>query len=162
MRYDYWFTVDRHGLSALAMTKNIIQRNAMQSTALHLSLQKEQKETSRVAICSQKFFSFSSYSYHKMIKTYQLYILSIFSFSLPLLAKPIDIFFGTGGRGAEGIYYATFNPENGKFTPSKLATEIGSPGFLTTHPNGKILYSLGRWDGSAGALGYYIGSKGEL
>ena len=97
-----------------------------------------------------------------MIKTYLLYILSIFSFSLPLLAKPIDIFFGTGGRGAEGIYYATFNPENGKFTPSKLAAEIGSPGFLTTHPDGKILYSLGRWDGGSGALGYHIGPKGEL
>jgi 6-phosphogluconolactonase len=134
----------------------------MQSTALHLSLQKVQKETSRVAICSQKIFSFSSYSFHKMIKTYLLYILSIFSFSLPLLAKPIDIFFGTGGRGSQGIYYATFNPENGKFTPSKLAAEIGSPGFLTTLPNGKILYSLGRWDGGSGALGYHIGLNGEL
>ena len=58
--FAYGFTVDRHGLSALAMTKNIIQRTSMQSTALHLSLQKEQKETSRVAICSQKIFSFSS------------------------------------------------------------------------------------------------------
>ena len=45
---------------ALAMTKNIIQPISMQSTALHLSLQKAQKETSRVAICSQKIFSFSS------------------------------------------------------------------------------------------------------
>ena len=97
-----------------------------------------------------------------MIKTYLLYILSIFSFSLPLLAKPIDIFFGTSGRGAEGIYHATFNPENGKFTPAKLSATIGSPGFLTTHPNGKILYSVGRWDGGTGALGYHIGPKGEL
>ena len=97
-----------------------------------------------------------------MIKTYLLYILSIFSFSLPLLAKPIDIFFGTSGRGAEGIYHATFNPENGRFTPAKLSATIGSPGFLTTHPNGKILYSVGRWDGGTGALGYHIGPKGEL
>jgi len=40
--------------------KNIIQPTSMQSTALHLSLQKAQKETSRVAIHSQKIFSFSS------------------------------------------------------------------------------------------------------
>ena len=79
-----------------------------------------------------------------------------------ILAKPIDLFFGTGGRNSEGIYHATFNPENGKFTPAKLAAKIGSPGFLSMHPNGQILYSLGRWDGSAGTLGYRIGSKGEL
>ena len=76
-------------------------------------------------------------------------------------AKPLDIFFGTGGRGAEGIYHATFNPDNGKFTPAKLAAKIGSPGFLTLHPNGKILYSVGRWDGGTGAVGYQV-SGGEL
>ena len=79
-----------------------------------------------------------------------------------ILAKPIDIFFGTSGRNSEGIYHATFNPENGKFTPAKLAAKIGSPGFLSMHPNGQILYSLGRWDGSAGTLGYRMGAKGEL
>ncbi len=79
----------------------------------------------------------------------------------PLAAKPIDVFFGTGGRGAEGIYHATFNPDNGKFSPSKLAAAIGSPGFLTLHPNGKILYSVGRWEGGTGAIGYQI-SGGEL
>ena len=93
--------------------------------------------------------------------------LSIFSVtflfaSIHLVAKPLNVFFGTGSRNAEGIYHATFNPENGKFTPSKLAAKIGSPGFLTTHPNGKILYSLGRWDEGSGALGYKIGKKGEL
>ena len=48
-----------------------------------------------------------------------------FSFSLVKThAKPLDIFFGTSGRGSEGIYHATFNPENGKFSPSKLAAKI--------------------------------------
>jgi 6-phosphogluconolactonase len=77
------------------------------------------------------------------------------------VAKPLDVFFGTGGRGAEGIYHATFNPDNGKFSPSRLAARIGSPGFLTLHPNGKILYSVGRWDGGTGAVGYQV-SGGEL
>ena len=84
--------------------------------------------------------------------------LSFFSFGE---TKPLDVFFGTGGRGAEGIYYATFNPDNGKFSPAKLAAKIGSPGFLTLHPNGKILYSVGRWDDGTGAVGYQI-SGGEL
>ena len=77
-------------------------------------------------------------------------------------AKPIEVFFGTGGRGAEGIYHATFNPDNGKFSPAKLAAKIGSPGFLAHHPNGKILYSLGRWDGKAGTVGYQRSPGGEL
>ena len=47
-------------------------------------------------------------------------------------------------------------------SPSKLAAKIGSPGFLATHPNGKILYSVGRWDEGSGALGYHIGKNGEL
>ena len=53
-------------------------------------------------------------------------------------AKPIDIFFGTSGKNSEGIYYATFNPENGKFTPSKLAAKIGSPDFWPTIPMEKF------------------------
>ena len=77
------------------------------------------------------------------------------------LAEPLNVFFGTGGRGAEGIYQATFNPDNGKFSPAKLAAKIGSPGFLTLHPNGKILYSVGRWEGGTGAIGYQV-TGGEL
>jgi 6-phosphogluconolactonase len=77
------------------------------------------------------------------------------------LAEPLNVFFGTGGRGAEGIYHATFNPDNGRFSPAKLAAKIGSPGFLTLHPNGKILYSVGRWEGGTGAVGYHI-NNGEL
>ena len=83
------------------------------------------------------------------------------SFFSLCLAKPIDVFFGTGGAGAEGIYHSTFNPANGKFSSVKLAAKIGSPGFLTLHPNGKILYSVGRWETGTGAVGYYI-NKGEL
>ena len=84
--------------------------------------------------------------------------LSLFSVGL---AEPLNVFFGTGGRGAEGIYHATFNPDSGSFSPAKLAAKIGSPGFLTLHPNGKILYSVGRWEDGAGAVGYHI-NNGEL
>lgn len=77
------------------------------------------------------------------------------------VAEPLNVFFGTGGRGAEGIYHATFNPDNGRFSPAKLAAKIGSPGFLTLHPNGKILYSVGRWEEGTGAVGYQI-HGGEL
>ena len=97
------------------------------------------------------------------MKTLRLLLLSTLSFTFFCLgsAKPLDVFFGTGGRGAEGIYHATFNPDNGKFSPARLAAKIGSPGFLTLHPNGKILYSVGRWEGGTGAVGYQV-DGGEL
>ena len=91
-------------------------------------------------------------------------LLSILSTSpfLWITAKPLTVFFGTSGRGSEGIYQATFNPDNGKFTPAKLVAKIGSPGFLALHPNGKILYSVGHWVDGSGALGYRIKKNGEL
>ena len=97
------------------------------------------------------------------MKTLRLLLLSTLLFTFFCLgsAKPLDVFFGTGGRGAEGIYHATFNPDNGKFSPARLAAKIGSPGFLTLHPNGKILYSVGRWEGGTGAVGYRV-DGGEL
>ena len=91
-----------------------------------------------------------------------LYVSALFfSFFSVGLTEPLNIFFGTGGRGAEGIYHATFNQKNGKFSPVKLAAKISSPGFLTLHPNGKILYSVGRWEGGTGAIGYHV-TDGEL
>ena len=97
------------------------------------------------------------------MKTLRRLLLSTLLFTFFCLgsAKPLDVFFGTGGRGAEGIYHATFNPDNGKFSPARLAAKIGSPGFLTLHPNGKILYSVGRWEGGTGAVGYQV-DGGEL
>ena len=93
---------------------------------------------------------------------HRLFVFTLFLSLFPVgLAEPLNVFFGTGGRGAEGIYHATFNPDNGSFSPAKLAAKIGSPGFLTLHPNGKILYSVGRWENGAGAVGYHI-KNGEL
>ena len=77
-------------------------------------------------------------------------------------AEPRDVYFGTGGRGSKGIYRATFNADNGKLTPSVLAAEIGSPGFLALHPDGKKLYAVARWGKPAGAVGYRIEENGDL
>lgn len=92
------------------------------------------------------------------MKTLRRLLLSTLLFTFFCLgsAKPLDVFFGTGGRGAEGIYHATFNPDNGKFSPARLAAKIGSPGFLTLHLNGKILYSVGRWEDVTGAVVHQV------
>ncbi|MDF1813578.1 MAG: lactonase family protein [Verrucomicrobiales bacterium] len=82
--------------------------------------------------------------------------------TLSASAEPKTVYFGTGGKGAEGIYQATFNPDNGKWTPSKLAAKIGSPGFLALHPDGDKLYAVGRWEKNNGVIAYKIKKNGDL
>lgn len=77
-------------------------------------------------------------------------------------AQPQHVYFGTGGKGSKGIYRATFNPKTGKFTPAVLVAEIGSPGFLAFHPDGKKLYAVARWQGGAGVVGYAVQDNGDL
>lgn len=79
-----------------------------------------------------------------------------------LLAEPIDVYFGTGGRDAKGIYRATFNPENGKLTAAELAAEIPGPGFLARHPDGDKIYAVARLEGGAGVAGFRIEEDGGL
>ncbi len=77
-------------------------------------------------------------------------------------AAPVPVYFGTGGPGAKGIYHATFDSANGKFTAAELAVEVGSPGFLALHPAGDKLYAVANFPGGPGAIGYKIGAGGAL
>jgi 6-phosphogluconolactonase len=77
-------------------------------------------------------------------------------------AETWQVYFGTGGSGARGIYRAAFNTETGKLTPAELAAEIGSPGFLALHPDGAKLYAVANFPGGPGAAGYRIGRDGSL
>ncbi|MEC9093462.1 MAG: lactonase family protein [Planctomycetota bacterium] len=77
-------------------------------------------------------------------------------------AQPRTVYFGTGGKGAQGIYRATFNATTGKFTPAILAAEIGSPGFLAFHPSGDKLYAVARWADGIGVVGYRVQKNGSL
>ncbi|MEM6278014.1 MAG: lactonase family protein [Verrucomicrobiota bacterium] len=79
-----------------------------------------------------------------------------------LFAEPLDVFFGTGGRDADGIYYATFDPATGKLSPATRSAEIKSPGFLALHPEGDKLYAVGSIEKEGGAAAYRIGEKGAL
>ncbi len=77
-------------------------------------------------------------------------------------AAPIHVYFGTGGRDAKGIYRAPFDSDSGKLGPARLAAEIGSPGFLALHPDGKKLYAVARVEGGPGVAGYRIKENGDL
>ncbi len=51
------------------------------------------------------------------------------------------VFFGTG---ADHIYVSSFDEGTGALGEPRPAAEIGRPGFLAVHPNGEILYAVGR------------------
>ncbi len=81
---------------------------------------------------------------------------------VPLRAETWQVFFGTGGPGAKGIYRATFDTETGKLAAATLAAEIGSAGFLALHPDGRKLYATATFPGGAGAAAYHVRADGAL
>lgn len=58
------------------------------------------------------------------------------------------VYFGTG---ANHIYASSFDAETGALGMPREAAEIGRPGFLAIHPQGEILYAVGREGGAGGA-----------
>ncbi len=90
------------------------------------------------------------------------FLVALFALIAVANAEPRAVYFGTGGKGAKGIYHGTFDAENGKLTPVRLAAEIGSPGFLAAHPEGGKLYAVARWGRTAGVVGYQMKSNGDL
>lgn len=92
-------------------------------------------------------------------------------FILPLLfivsatwtcAQVVDVYFGTGGGRAKGIYRATLDTATGKLSEPTLAAEVEAPGFLAFHPDRSKLYAVARSDAGPMVLAYSIGEGGGL
>jgi 6-phosphogluconolactonase len=86
----------------------------------------------------------------------------VLGFVVPVRAELLQVYFGTGGRDAKGIYGATFDTKSGKLSPAELAAEVGSPGFLALHPDGDKVYAVANTPVGPGVMGYRIGSNGSL
>ena len=74
----------------------------------------------------------------------------------------LNVYFGTGGTVAKGIYHARFDPEKGLLSEAKLAAPIGNPGFLALHPDKQKLYAVGQLEGRTVVAGYQINPSGVL
>jgi len=74
------------------------------------------------------------------------------------VAAPVDVYFGTGGKEAKGIYRGKFDSASGKLSGIELAAEVKGPGFLAKHPGGKFLYAVA----SGGVVAYEIADDGGL
>jgi len=77
-------------------------------------------------------------------------------------AGPVSVYFGTSGSATKGIYRSTFDGTTGKLEPATLVAEIGAPGFLAFHPNGSVLYAVGKVEGIDVVAAYQLDSKGDL
>ena len=90
-------------------------------------------------------------------------LIVLLGFTAPALhAEELQVYFGTGGPGADGIYRARFDTENGKLSKAERATELESPGFLALHPDGDKIYAVAGFEGGPGVAGYRIGKDGML
>jgi 6-phosphogluconolactonase len=83
--------------------------------------------------------------------------------SVPAGPKRAAVYVGTyTGRGSKGIYYFELDLETGKATKPSLAAECASPNFLAFHPNGKLLYSVGRKGREGMVNAFAIRGPGKL
>jgi 6-phosphogluconolactonase len=100
----------------------------------------------------------------KPLPSFRLFacVVSAVAFIPTMAAETWQVYFGTGGGAAKGIYRATFDVQDGKLSAAELAAEIRAPGFLAIHPDGQKLYAVGNVNGIEGAAGYRIGSDGSL
>lgn len=65
--------------------------------------------------------------------------------SLGARAEQATVWIGTGLSSrdeAAGIYRATLDMDTGQLSAAERVANIGSPGFLALHPNGRVLYSV--------------------
>jgi 6-phosphogluconolactonase len=77
-------------------------------------------------------------------------------------ADELQVYFGTGGPGADGIYRARFDTATGALGKAERAAELAAPGFLALHPDGDKLYAVAGFEGGPGVVGYHIGRDGAL
>ncbi|MDE0769724.1 MAG: lactonase family protein [Opitutaceae bacterium] len=74
----------------------------------------------------------------------------------------MDIYFGTRGPDAKGIYHTVLDKDSGKLSKASLVAEIATAHFLALHPNKNILYTIAQHDTEPCVAAYRIGEKGKL
>jgi 6-phosphogluconolactonase len=89
-------------------------------------------------------------------------VVAFVAFPAALPAAPVPVYFGTSGKETKGIYRSWFDPATGALSPAELAAEIGGPGFLALHPDGKTLYAVASFEGGPGAAAFRVGEGGAL
>jgi 6-phosphogluconolactonase len=77
-------------------------------------------------------------------------------------AETLQVYFGTDGPTARGIYRASFDARAGRLGTVELAAEIDAPEFLALHPGGRTLYAAANPKEGPAVVAYSIGAEGVL
>ncbi|WPJ94906.1 lactonase family protein [Coraliomargarita algicola] len=81
---------------------------------------------------------------------------------LGLLSATVDVYFGTGGGQAHGIYHAVLDVDKGKLSEATLVAAVQAPEFLAFHPDRTKLYAVAKLDGQPSVVAYAIAADGSL
>ncbi len=79
-----------------------------------------------------------------------------------LRAENVDVYFGTGGGVAKGIYHATLDTDKGQLSEPNLAAEVEAPSFLAFHPDRTKLYAVANVASEPSVVAYTMGEDGAL
>ncbi|MEM7790581.1 MAG: lactonase family protein, partial [Verrucomicrobiota bacterium] len=91
-----------------------------------------------------------------------LVYLVFFASSLLIHAESVNVYFGTRGHSAEGIYRAELDKRSGKLSSIQLAVEARIPAFLALHPAKEILYAITGDRENAAVASFTIEEDGGL
>jgi 6-phosphogluconolactonase len=85
----------------------------------------------------------------------------LISLSVTAVADTVDVYFGTSGGEAQGIYHATLETDTGRLSRAVLAAESGDPGFLALNSRQDRLYAVAS-EGEPVVVSYRVGDGGGL
>ncbi|NVK24361.1 MAG: lactonase family protein [Gammaproteobacteria bacterium] len=79
-----------------------------------------------------------------------------------LIAKQQDVYFGTGNKHGDGIYYSQLNEKTGTLSSPVKMANIKGPGFLAKHPNLNIIYAVAEIDKQGVVVAYQRSENNTL
>lgn len=77
-------------------------------------------------------------------------------------ADMVDVYFGTGGGEAKGIYHSTLDTSKGRLGEATLAAEVAAPGFMAWNADKSRLYSVSNDKQSPVVVAYAVEPDGKL
>ena len=90
------------------------------------------------------------------------YLVPVLMMSHALLGQVVDVYYGTGGGEARGIYHSTLNLKNGRLGRVTLAVELASPGFMAWNSDQDRIYSISNGVETAEVVALEVEENGKL
>ncbi|MEM6602085.1 MAG: lactonase family protein [Verrucomicrobiota bacterium] len=90
------------------------------------------------------------------------YLLLFLILSASSSGEVLNVYFGTGGGSAAGIYHTTLDTKKGRLGQVTLAAEVTAPGFLAWNVNKDRLYSISNDQDVPALVAYAVQQDGKI